>query len=334
LCFCVQPAFLPPAFPLLGLAEELVGPDGPKLFSGVGPLLIPVFGPVWDSISALCWGPWQLKRQLSPLPIGHIEGIGGLLLAAVLSTPVAILLGYLVGQLFNKAKGREMITGMIAGFFANGIYQLVFLFGVGTIIPMKDDKLMLPSGIGMRSVLDLKGIRMALDNLVPIWPGGIKIPIMTFVVIALLAWGITKLMQTKLGQDFRAVGQDMSVAAVSGINVDRTRIIAIILSTVLAAWGQLIFIQNIGTLNVFNSHEQVGTFAIASLLVGGASASRATIGQALLGTLLFHTLFVVSPRAGQSLLGSAQIGEYFRVFIAYGVIAVALALHAWESKKK
>ncbi len=61
----------------------------------------------------------------------HIEGIGGLLLAAVLATPVAILLGYLVGQLFNKAKGgREMITGMIAGFFANGVYQLVvFVWG-------------------------------------------------------------------------------------------------------------------------------------------------------------------------------------------------------------
>ena len=250
----------------------------------------------------------------------------------MLSTPVAILLGYLVGQLFNKAKGREMITGMIAGFFANGIYQLVFLFGVGTIIPMKDDKLMLPSGIGMRSVLDLKGIRMALDNLVPIWPGGIKIPIMTFVVIALLAWGITKLMQTKLGQDFRAVGQDMSVAAVSGINVDRTRIIAIILSTVLAAWGQLIFIQNIGTLNVFNSHEQVGTFAIA-FAGGGASASRATIGQALLGTLLFHTLFVVSPRAGQSLWA---VPKSVSISVFYSLRCYrrsSPALHAWESKK-
>lgn len=317
---------------LTWLAEELVARMARNSFLVLS-LLIPVSAGMGLNFSIVL-GAMAAQAAIIAVTHWHIEGIGGLLLAAVLATPVAILLGYLVGQLFNKAKGREMITGMIAGFFANGVYQLVFLFGVGTIIPMKDDKLMLPSGIGMRSVLDLKGIRMALDNLVPIWPGGIKIPIMTFVVIALLAWGITKLMQTKLGQDFRAVGQDMSVAAVSGINVDRTRIIAIILSTVLAAWGQLIFIQNIGTLNVFNSHEQVGTFAIASLLVGGASASRATIGQALLGTLLFHTLFVVSPRAGQSLLGSAQIGEYFRVFIAYGVIAVALALHAWESKKK
>ena len=28
-----------------------------------------------------------------------------------------------------------------------------------------------------------------------------------------------------------------------------------------------------------------------------------------------------------------HLGEYFRVFIAYGVIAVALALHAWEQTK-
>ncbi len=317
---------------LTWLAEELITRMARNSFLVLS-LLIPVSAGMGLNFSIVL-GAMAAQAAIIAVIHWHIDGVGGLLVAAILSTPLAIVLGYLVGQLFNKAKGREMITGMIAGFFANGIYQLVFLFGVGTVIPMKDEKLMLPGGIGMRSVLDLKGLRMVLDNLVSVRIADVKIPIMTFVVVALLAWGITKLMRTKLGQDFRAVGQDMSVAAVSGINVNRTRIIAIILSTVLAAWGQLIFIQNIGTLNVFNSHEQVGTFAIASLLVGGASASRATIGQALLGTLLFHTLFVVSPRAGQSLLGSAQIGEYFRVFIAYGVIAVSLALHAWESRKK
>jgi len=32
-------------------------------------------------------------------------------------------------------------------------------------------------------------------------------------------------------------------------------------------------------------------------------------------------------------MGNAQIGEYFRVFIAYGVIGLALLLHAWEKNK-
>jgi len=126
------------------------------------------------------------------------------------------------------------------------------------------------------------------------------------------------------------MGQDDHVAAIAGIPVDRNRVIATVMYTVFASWGQLLFLQNIGTLNTYSSHEQVGMFAIAALLVSGATVSRASVGQALLGTLLFHTLFVVSPLAGKALLGDAQIGEYFRVFVAYAVITVALALHAWQ----
>ncbi|NLA06059.1 MAG: ABC transporter permease, partial [Firmicutes bacterium] len=74
----------------------------------------------------------------------------------------------------------------------------------------------------------------------------------------------------------------------------------------------------------------IGTVAIASLLVGGATVSRATVGQGLIGTLLFQLLFIISPAAGQRLMGNAQIGEYFRVFIGYGIIGAALLIHAWE----
>ena len=242
-------------------------------------------------------------------------------------------MGYLVGQVMNRAKGREMITSMVLGFFANGIYQLVFLFLVGTVIPMKNRSMMLPDGVGIRNTVDLFGISRALDNLWRINIAGIRIPVASLLLVVLLCIALHYFMQTRLGQQMRAVGQDINIAAVAGINVDRTRVIAMILSTVLAAWGQLIFLQNISTLNTYNSHEQVGTFAIAALLVGGATARRATIWQALLGVLLFHTLFVVSPSAGQAIIGIPQIGEYFRVFVAYGVIGVALALHAWQARE-
>jgi simple sugar transport system permease protein len=125
----------------------------------------------------------------------------------------------------------------------------------------------------------------------------------------------------------------MHVSEIAGISVDRTRIRAIVISTLLGAWGQIIWLTNIGTLNTYQSHEQVGPYAIAALLVGGATVARATIWHAILGTLLFHTLFIVSPVAGQQLLGSAQIGEYFREFVAYAVIGVTLALHAWRTAR-
>lgn len=275
-----------------------------------------------------------LAGQIALILATHWEwaGIGGFILTALLATPLAVLFGWLAGMLLNKAKGREMITGMVMGFFANGVYQFVFLFLVGTVIPFENPRLRISTSPGLRNTIDLFRLKNALDKIWEVRYGFVGIPVVTFLVIALLAVAIWAFFRTKLGQEFRAIGQDRHIAEVAGINVDRNRILAIIFSTVLAAWGQLIFLQNIGTLNTYNSHEQVGTFAIAALLIGGATVTKATITQALMGTFLFHLLFAVSPRAGQTIFGSAQVGEYFRVFVAYGIIAVSLALHAWQSR--
>ncbi|WP_353092976.1 ABC transporter permease [Tissierella praeacuta] len=260
-----------------------------------------------------------------------IGGIGGFLVAILVSTPFAIFFGYLVGKVLNKAKGKEMITSMILGFFANGIYQLVFIVLAGKVIPFSNPNMLMPTGVGLRNTIDLITIRKSLDSL--IFKNITPYPIVTLIVTALLFVALYFFLKTKLGQEMRAVGQSMNIAGVSGINVDRTRIIAIIISTVLAAWGQIVYLQNMGTLNTFNNHEQVGLFAVASLLIGGASVNKASWKEALIGTFLFHLLFIISPLAGQNLMGNAQIGEYFRVFIAYGVIGLALLLHAWEQNK-
>ncbi|MBD8048348.1 MAG: ABC transporter permease [Clostridium argentinense] len=334
-----------------------------------------------------------MAAQIAIIAVTHwgISGFGGFMLCVLLSTPLAIIFGYLTGALLNKTKGQEMITSMILGYFANGLYQLLFLFLVGTLIPMKNDKLMIPGGVGIKNTVDLNGgIKYALDN---IWKmngldvlyygsiiaiiviflysifkyikyknktisfykkeiiliavfiilygslyvpyvtktlSTVSVPIVTMLITLALCLFNILIFKTKLGQDFRTVGQSLNVANASGINVNKTRVIAIIISTVLAAWGQLIFLQNIGTLNTYGSHEQVGMFAIASILIGGATVSKATNKQAILGVVLFHTLFIVSPMAGKNLFDNAQIGEYFRVFVAYGVICVSLALYAWK----
>ena len=121
------------------------------------------------------------------------------------------------------------------------------------------------------------------------------------------------------------------VAQAPGIDVNRTRLTAIIYSTILAGIGQLIFVQNMGSLQTYGAHEQVGLYAGAAILVGGASLVRATNAQAILGCVLFHMLFLVAPPAAKNVFGDAAIGEYFRVFITYGVIAMALVMHAWSN---
>ncbi|RGX55512.1 ABC transporter permease [Anaerotruncus sp. AF02-27] len=315
-----------------------------------------------------------------------LTGMTAVFIAAVISIPLAVLFGWLSGLLLNRTKGQEMITSMILGFFAAGVYQFIFLFALGGIFPIDAPEIMLGTGVGVRNTIDLGNMKYALDNLwkvdlftgitllgalllavnairllrpqnrvrrrisiTVLWGtvtvfglvGGrlpqfasyqmlVKIPMAPFLLIAGLCLLIPAFLRTKLGQEMRAVGQDMGVAAVAGIDVNRTRIIAICISTVIAALGQIIFLQNLGNLSTYNAHENVGMFSAAALLIGGAAVSKATVGQALMGTVLFHLLFNVSPMAGKNLFGSAEIGEYFRVFIAYGIIAVTLALYAWK----
>lgn len=280
-----------------------------------------------------------------------VVGIPGMILAAIISMPIAALLGLICGKVLNMAKGREMVTSYILGFFINGVYQFVvlYLFGMRGIlsvpftgteirIPITNPQLVLSRGYGIRNAINLTGIRRVLDNAFPFSMhlnigGGtstINIPAGTFILIAAFCVFIVWFRRTKLGQDMRAIGQDMAIADSSGIAVERTRIIAIVISTMLAAFGQIIFLQNIGTMNTYNSHEQTGMFSIAALLIGGATVSKASIANVFIGVTLFHLMFVVSPMAGKELIGQAQLGEYFRVFVSYGIIAVSLVLHAWK----
>lgn len=259
-----------------------------------------------------------------------VVGVPGMILAGMIGTPIAMVLGYICGAVLNRAKGREMVTSYILGFFINGVYQLIVLYCMGNIIPISNPQLVLSRGYGIRNAINLTGLRHVLDNLIPLKIMTVDIPMATFIFIGAFCLFIVWFRRTKLGQDMRALGQDMKVAEEAGIPVERTRIIAILISTVLACFGQIIFLQNIGTMNTYNSHEQAGMFAIAALLIGGASVSRATITNVFVGVTLFHLMFVVSPMAGKELIGQAQLGEYFRVFVSYGIIALALVLHAWK----
>ncbi len=262
----------------------------------------------------------------------QIWGIPGIILAMILSIPFSSLLGLLCGKLLNMSKGREMITSYIISFFINGIYQLIVLYMMGSIIPIKHSSIKLPRGYGIRNTVSLLNMRQSLDNLLAINVGGVKIPVLTFLIIGVLCLFIMWFRRTKLGQDMRAVGQDMNVARDAGIHVERTRIISIVISTVLAGFGMIIYLQNMGNIATYSSHSQIGMFCIAALLVGGASVDKANIGNVFLGVILFHTMFIVAPKAGEAITGDSMIGEYFRVFASYAVITVALIMY--ETKKR
>ena len=190
----------------------------------------------------------------------QIWGIPGLVLAAIISIPISVLLGLMCGKILNRAKGREMITSYFIAFFMNGVYQLIVLYMMGPIIPIAHNSLKLPRGYGIRNTVSLLPMRQSIDNALAVYVGGVKIPVLTLIVIALACLFIVWFRKTKLGQDMRAVGQDMEVARDAGINVERTRIISIVMSTVFAGFGMIIYLQNMGNFPTYTAHTNVGMF--------------------------------------------------------------------------
>jgi simple sugar transport system permease protein len=275
----------------------------------------------------------------------NIMGVPGLLFASLIAVPIAALLGWLAGSILNRARGREMVTGYVLGFFMDGFYQFIvlYLMGVTTIwgaaaggwkalIPIHSPSIVLSRGYGIRNTLNLETVRQSLDRFIPLRIADINIPLANYLVIGLLCLFIIWFRKTKLGQDMRAVGQNQAVAHAAGIPVDRTRIIAIVISTVLAGLGQIIFLQNMGNIATYNAHRQTGFFAAAAILVGGASVTKAGIANVFIGTILLHLMYIVVPRAGTNLFGDAQIGEYFRDAFSYAIIALTLVIHAWRKR--
>lgn len=353
------------------------------IVAGMGINFAVTIGAMAAQIAAL----WVIEWNVA----GRFGSLAAFAAAMLMTVPIAAFFGFLIGKLLNKMKGQEMIGGLILGYFASGLYQLLFLFIFGNLIPLNAPGLVVKGSTGVANTIDLsteRGFKYALDDLWRVDFGTglyvfcgvylaivllrllrkqadkkkalrsaaigigaclvyqipavanlfsmVKVPMATFALVGVLCLFNDSLMRTQLGQRFRAVGQSRTVANVSGINVDQIRVIAIMISTVLAGWGQLIFVQNMGSFQTYGAHEQVGLYAGAAILVGGASIRKATNSQAILGCILFHLLFIVAPAAGKNLFGDAAIGEYFRVFISYGVIALALVMHAWSSipKKK
>lgn len=268
-----------------------------------------------------------------------ITGLPAILIASLVSIPISIILGLFAGGVLNKAKSREMITSMILGFFMTGIYQFFVLYIFGGAIPFSNKNLILSRGYGVRNAIDLqcqKGLDQLFDRIIGqnISILGIPLPIATFIVIILACLFIVWFRKTKLGQQMRAVGADMKIAEDAGIDVDKTRLKAVVISTVMAAFGQIIYLQNIGNLNTYNGADQTALYAAAALLIGGASVSKATIKNALVGTVLFHLMFIVMPTAGANITGNSMIGEYLRTFVSYAVVTVTLIFHSIRRKRE
>jgi len=295
-------------------------------------LLVPIAAGMGINF-AVTIGAMSAQVGLLVVIIMQYPGLAGFFIAGFISLLIAMVLGYILGRALNRVKGREMITTIIIGFLGNGIYQFIFLAGYGTFIKPLNQEILLSRGIGVRNMVDLISYRNIMDKIWMLEIGSIRIPLFMILLVLTFCLLITYLMNSRLGQQFKVVGQDINKAETLGFNVNRIRIQAMVISTVTACLGQLFYLQNMGMMNVYTAHQNSDIFSAAALLAGGATIKQANVRNVIIGVFLFHSLFIVSPQAGQNLFGNAALGEYFRSFVAYGTIAVALIFNLREAKR-
>jgi simple sugar transport system permease protein len=113
-------------------------------------------------------------------------------------------------------------------------------------------------------------------------------------------------------------------AKASGINTDNKRIMANMLSTVLAALGIILYGQSFGFSQLYDFPLLLAFQAVASILVGGATAQRAKVFHVILGTFIFQGLLTNSLPVLTTMFQIGDLTEIMRLILQNGIILFAL----------
>lgn len=308
----------------------------PAIQSGIGPNFGLPIGIIAGLVGALI--SFQLK----------LAGFVGLTASLLLAIPLAIICGVLFGMMLNKIKGSEMIVSTYTGF------SVVSLLSIGWILmPFNNPEMVWPIGNGLRNVitmestfgkllddfLSLKIISLADGSQVTLFNTTMKqlgemygneygilfqLPTGLILFFFLFCYMMHLFVNSKTGIALKAVGDNPNFARASGIDVDRARIIGTTLSTVLGAVGMIIYSQSYGFLQLYQAPLMMAFPAVAAILIGGASATKAKISHVIIGTFLFNGLLTISLPLANVILPEGNLSEVMRMIVQNGVILYAL----------
>ena len=268
------------------------------------------------------------------LPLGIISGLLGatlslelgftgpmsFVMAIILSTPFAILLGAGYGWLLNKIKGGEMMIATYVGFSSVSFMCMMWL-----LLPYhKPDMVWGYAGTGLRTTISLEGYYdQVLANFLQIKIGDLVIPTGSILFFALLAFLMWAFLHTKTGTAMTAVGSNPTFARAAGVNVDKMRMLSVILSTWLAAIGILVYEQGFGFIQLYMAPFYMALPAVSAILIGGATVNKATIANVIIGTFLFQGIVTMTPTVMNNMI-HMDMSEVIRVVASQGMILYAL----------
>jgi ribose transport system permease protein len=223
--------------------------------------------------------------------------------------PLAILLGLGVGVLIGLINGLLVTKVRINPFIATlGMMQvvrgIVFLVTAGLGIPN------LPDGF------NYFGQEKWLNIQIPVW-------IMLFFVVV----GEILLRRSRFFRQSYFVGGNERSARLSGINIDRVKIVNYIIVAVLAAVSGLLLAGRMGSASV-SAGQGAEMRVVSAVVIGGASLAGGEVS--ILGALFGVTLMNLISN-GLNLLG---INVYWQNIVIGAVLLIAVAADSLSRRNK
>jgi ribose/xylose/arabinose/galactoside ABC-type transport system permease subunit len=154
---------------------------------------------------------------------------------------------------------------------------------------------------------------------------GIPIPMIILILMVLGTHFLLK--NTKYGRRIVAMGGNEQMAFLSGINVDRLKIINYTLSGAIIGVASLVLVSRLGNV-LANVGEGYELRALASAIIGGVTfeGGRGTVLGAFLGVILMGII--------QNGLNILNVSSYFQTFTIGIIIVIAVIVSNIEKIRK
>lgn len=224
------------------------------------------------------------------LSAGAVLAISGVIMGLAgevnpfLGIAAGLLTGIVTGSLIGLMVTKMRISSWIA--------SLAMLFALRGLISIIAKKSLTVSG----SVMTFANAKI-LKGVIPGMSSGISILIPLFFLVTFICMYIGR--HTKLGMNIYAVGGNEEAARMMGINVDRSKMTAFIISGFLAALSGVLLASSSGSaaLSAGSSYE---TYAIAMCAIGGVKLSGGVgkFSGTFFGILIYfiiNTIFTYLP---------------------------------------
>lgn len=214
--------------------------------------------------------------DLSP---GSIVALSGIIVAWLIVNGFGIILSLIIVLLVAIA------IGIYHGFFVSKLHVPPFVITLGTFAIAR----------GLAAVIT-KGwpIINLPRNFNYIWEGFLFkiIPVPVVILLTVVIMSIFILNYTVLGRHIFAVGGNIEAARVSGINVDRVRIIVYAISSLFACIVGIMITARLSQGNP-NTGQTYEMYAIASSVIGGTSlfGGEATLYGVLIGAAILSVIW-------------------------------------------